>query len=703
MTGPFAGTPMNPFEDDVVREPREVTFSVKGLNDAPRDRVLMEFASLDAGELPRSKPVRAKKAQLVVSPDRGYGKSHLLGRLFTALGRRATKVYLRPFQDPYKAWQSILLLTVQELNRPEDEMADAPSQLKSLAIGTLAHIVADFAEDGVPGYPDVKQAVPFLRQLASYTLSASDTPRWIAWLSGLYSDSGRINRLSSLLSRRHIDLQGREKAWLKILAACAFDDPHSESRSAALKWLRAEPLEPEEAARLRLGQADNDGNSDSSPQEINALSFRRLQGICQLASYYRPFVFCFDQTEFYASDPLLIKTLGNCFDQFYVDLTNHLTVVTANQANWMTDILPHMAAPQQQRLSSEIRLEGINIRGARELIMERLNECAVGPNDVARFFADDWLGQVFSALPELGVRAVLVRAGERFQTLAHPGTRLPPRPTLDDLFHLELNGIKSKKALQAYNQDCLMWFAKDVGQAIEGVDVGRTSGRRYFSFAWNWPDRCVYFAFEGGDHWRRWKAIADEAIAMAQARAERRFLAYVFRTPDLTRVPRPSWAVAKKTLDQATGQGFRIVELTINQVCELHAARELYSNALQGNIAYSGPETLVWLQKRFAAFLADIAFAGLPVEIRRVDAGGPAAVEPANERTAASPTELDSHSLHRVLDVVREQRIVDISVVLSKLGSETLRDPLLRSVEAHPNLRAHPGPRTIFLQWRITA
>jgi hypothetical protein len=32
----------------------------------------MEFASLDAGELPRSKPVRAKKAQLVVSPDRGY-------------------------------------------------------------------------------------------------------------------------------------------------------------------------------------------------------------------------------------------------------------------------------------------------------------------------------------------------------------------------------------------------------------------------------------------------------------------------------------------------------------------------------------------------------------------------------------------------------------------------------------------------------
>jgi hypothetical protein len=654
--------------------------------------------------LPRSRPVRTKKAQLVVSPDRGYGKSHLLGRLFTALGRRATKVYLRPFQDPYKPWHSILLLTVQELNRPEDEMAGAPSQLKSLAIGTLAHIVADFAEDGVPGYPDVRHAVPFLRQLASYTLSASDAPRWTSWLSGLYSDSAPINRLSSLLSRRHIDLQGREQGWLKILAACAFDDPHSESRSAALKWLRAEPLEPEEAALLRLGQADNDGNSDSSPQEINALGFSRLQGLCHLASYYRPFVFCFDQTEFYASDSALIKALGNCIDQFHAELRNHLTVITANQLNWVNDIQPHLLLPHRDRLSPEIRLEGINIRGARELITERLNECAVGPNDIERFFANDWLGQVFSSLPELGVRALLMRAGDRFQTLAHPSTPPVSRSPLDDLFHLELNGIRSKKALQAYNQDCLMWFAKDVGQAIEGVCVGRTSGRRYFSFEWNWPDRCVYFAFEGGDHWRRWKAIADEAIAMAQACGERRFLAYVFRTPDLTRVPRPSWAAAKPTLDKANGQGLRIVELTIDQVCELHAARELYSNALQGNIAYSGSETLAWLQKRFAPFLADIAFAGLPAEIRRVDAGGPAVVEPANDqRTVAVPLELDSRSLQLVLNVVREQRIVDISVVLNKLGSETLRDPLLRSVEAHPNLRAHPGPRTIFLQWRITA
>jgi hypothetical protein len=705
MTRSYADMQVNPFEDNVVREPREVSFSVTGLNDAPLNQLLNKFYALDAGAAPRSRPAQAAKAQLVISPDRGYGKSHLLGRLFTTLGRRATKVYLRPFQDPYKAWHSILMLTIQQLNRADDETEGVPSQLKALAIGTLAHVIADFAEDGIPNHPDVKQAVPFLRQLGNNALPEAEAHRWIAWVGGLFTDSGPISRLSGRLTRRHIDLHGREKAWLKVLAACALDDPSSASRSAALKWLRAEPLEAQEIDLLHLEQADNEGRGDSAPQEINDLSFRRLQALCQLASYYRPFLFCFDQTEFYASDPALIRTLGNCIDQLYVDLPNHLTVVTANQENWVTDILPHMAPPQQQRLSSEIRLEGIRVDGARELIAERLTACEMGADQIASFFADDWLQQVFTPIPELGVRALLERAAERFRSLARPSVPPALKPTLDELFQSEVNSVRSKKALQAYNQDCLMWFAKDIGQAIKGVSAQRTTGGRYFSFEWRWPDRLVCFAFEGGDHWKRWQSIADEGLRMAGARENRTFLAYVFRTPDLAKVPRPSWAAAKATLAKAGAQGFRIVDLTLEQVCELHAARELYSDALQGNIAYSGAEALAWLQRRFAAFLKDIAFPPPTAEAQKEYPARKAEPEPSTERKEppAHQAELDPQRLRHVLDIVREQRIVDISAVLSKLGSQDLRDPLLRSVEAHPNLRAHPGPRTIFLQWRITA
>ena len=705
MTLSYASMQVDPFEDDVVREPREVSFSVKGLNDAPLNALVGKFSALDAGAPPRSRPAQAAKAQLVVSPDRGYGKSHLLGRLFTKLGRRATKVYLRPFQDPYKAWHSILLLTLQELERPDDEKAGAPSQLETLAVGTLAHVVADFAEDGIPDRPEAPQAVAFLRKLGGdSSLPEAETRRWIKWLGRLIADSGAIGRLALRLRRRGIDLRGREKAWLKVLAAHALDEPYGESRSAAVKWLRAEPLEPEEVALLRLEAADNEGRGDSSAQEINELSFRRLQGLCLLASYYRPFVFCFDQTEFYASDLALVKTLGNCIDQLYVDLRNHLTVITANQANWLMEVLPHVALPHRDRIDPELRLEGIRIDGARELIVQRLKEYDLGGDDIARFFADGWLEQVFNPLPELGVRALLMRAAKRFRMLAEPGKPSPPPQTLNDLFQLQVNDVRSKKALLVYSQDALMWFVKDIAQAQDGVSVTRTRGRKYFSVEWAWPDRTIYFAFERGDNSQRWRGIANEALAMASTRGARTFLAYVFRTPDLPKVPRPTWAAVRPIIDAARVRGFHIIELTLDQVCELHAARELYSNALQGNIAYSGAETLAWLQTHFALFLKNLAFRQLPAEGKSEDSDKKTTTVPANDERKPSvhPIELDAKRLRLVLHMVREQRIIDISAVLGRLGSEDLRDSLLRSVEAHPNLKAHPGPKTIFLQWRIT-
>ncbi|RAI39835.1 hypothetical protein [Rhodoplanes roseus] len=734
MTKTFAEIAVNPFEDDVVREPREVSFSVKGLNDAPLSRLHREFSALDGGPPPR-KPASPKKAQLVVSPDRGYGKSHLLGRLFARLGRRATKVYLRPFQDPYKAWHSILLLTIQELEQPDEARRNAPRQIESLAIGTLAHVAADFIAD-LPGYKDADGAAAFLRKLgAEASLPDDKTRPWFEWLSGRILDPRDIGKLTARLHLRGIDLDGREQAWLIILAAIALDERHGEGRRTALKWLRAEPLEADEIEFLGLSAADNEGRGDANAQEINDLSFRRLQGLCLLASYYRPFLFCFDQTEFYASDPALIRTLGNCVDQLYVDLRNHLTVVTANQENWVSEILPRFAKPQQERLSPEIKLEGIRIDGARELILARLKEHDLGDEAIERFFADDWLETVFDPLPELGVRAMLMRAADRVRALADPEQTKAPPPPLDDLFRVQMNDVRSKQALLAYSPDALMWFVKDVGRGQPGVTVSRPAHRRYVTVEWAWPHRSVFFAFEGGDHWHRWGSIAKEAQDLALAIPGRTVLTYVFRTPDLPKVPRPSWTSVNRMIEAAEQTGFAIVELTLDQVCALHAARELYSNALQGNIPYTGSETLAWLQARFAPELKELAErppappkpdpGGTQTGGARHDAAGHRATGPHAERSApgrstgTTPVQpaaaanghdgapalaqaLDPARLRIVLDTVREQRIVDITAVLGRLGREDLRDPLLRSVEAHPNLKAHPGPRTIFLQWRIT-
>jgi hypothetical protein len=176
-------------------------------------------------------------------------------------------------------------------------------------------------------------------------------------------------------------------------------------------------------------------------------------------------------------------------------------------------------------------------------------------------------------------------------------------------------------------------------------------------------------------------------------------LTYVFRTPDLTKVPRKSWTVIGKNIEEAVQKGFHIYTLSIDQVCELHAAREMYSNALQGNIAFSGPETLSWLQKHFDPLLKELSFRSSRPEAVHAGSDVKASV---NKPDDDHSDQLDEANLNAVVATVRQLKLVDIKVVLSRLGNPELRDPLLRSVEVHPNLKAHPFPQTTFLQWRIT-
>jgi hypothetical protein len=113
---------------------------------------------------------------------------------------------------------------------------------------------------------------------------------------------------------------------------------------------------------------------------------------------------------------------------------------------------------------------------------------------------------------EIGVRDLLIAAAERFRALAKPSTKPRPRTSLADLFAIEVNKIRTNKALHQYNQDCLMWFA--LAKGYESVAVHKTGGR-YFTVQWAWPGRSIHFAFEGGDHNARWRAMAREAIALA--------------------------------------------------------------------------------------------------------------------------------------------------------------------------------------------
>ena len=93
-----------------------------------------------------------------------------------------------------------------------------------------------------------------------------------------------------------------------------------------------------------------------------------------------------------------------------------------------------------------------------------------------------------------------------------------------------------------------------------------------------------------GGPWRRkrsnWPRVAESARSC-------------FARPTSSLSPGHDGLAARQTIDQACQQGLRIERLSLDEVCELHAARELYSNALQGNVDFAPAEVLAWLKVRF--------------------------------------------------------------------------------------------------------
>jgi hypothetical protein len=119
---------------------------------------------------------------------------------------------------------------------------------------------------------------------------------------------------------------------------------------------------------------------------------------------------------------------------------------------------------------------------------------------------------------------------------------------------------------------------------------------------------------------------------------------------------------------------------------------------------------LAWLKARFRPWFekylspTDRPTVELPPEPPRPPKprrGKSPTSDPPKPETPPAPARLSEIQLRRVVDHMRERLLDDINEVLKALGSLSLREALLVEVEKHPNLKAHPGPQTIYLQWRI--
>jgi hypothetical protein len=225
---------LNPFESSVVRDPKECGGSAPSLNKQVVERVVKRFRLLTSDNLPKG--MRRPAAQLVLSPSAGFGKSHLIGRLYRELGNAATIVHQTPFQAPSLVWQTVLNNTINELcSVDESEPAASRWKIELFANSMVCRSVAELIRNG--------------------RLKFQRAPEVLSMLEGAkVSLSGeRDDPIGDVVRERFFDvfrpLSGDElfgiretRAWLTSFFHLATVGRHDEAFRASVAWLRYEPL-----------------------------------------------------------------------------------------------------------------------------------------------------------------------------------------------------------------------------------------------------------------------------------------------------------------------------------------------------------------------------------------------------------------------------------------------------------------------------
>ena len=670
------GLSINPFEKDVVHKPRDCPSSVTTLNEDVLSGLVAAFDSVNA-----NRTFVGNKAELVLSVGRGYGKSHLIGRLFKALDQRATQIFLTPFQTVSLCWQSILLHLVNELDYPDssDETkwtVDEPRQLDALAEGVLKNLIANAMDQGFVKVVQGGLQAENLRQSSAILIGKGPDPR-STWLRDHF-----LEELLPLCQQQLFQLHLTSAGWLKVLFHYLTSSPGSEIRQGCLAWLRYETLDDAVLQSIGIGPGDN---PRSEPVDVvNNGCWLRIHDLCRLARYFRPFLFCFDQTEDYATDLELLRQFGRVVVRMVNEVPNHLTVVTANQAIWDKKISPEIDDAHRDRFSVPKQLRGLALREAEELIRLRLAPFAAAKELVDRFAESEWLTAQFSVGKTLPVREFLQKCRDRWAG-AETVTAIP---ALEQVFEEYLSDFRINRRWRNFDPDVFRWLVK--GPLAADPAIVCTENKKESPFVelhWSVPDRAeILFGFVRELHHTQWRKIAAVADAWRAKHPGKVAKIIYFRSQELDPVPKPSWTKTGPAIHAALGSGLLV--LSKEESAELNAARDLYLEAVSGNVSgYSGEDVFRFLQKRLAPWRERIlqSLSSAPHQ------------EPENKTPGEAPDQL---FLQKLRMLVQQEKFLSLRDALEKLSAGSSEDLVLQACEMIPQIQKIAHPNMVVLVWQ---
>ncbi|MBF0337744.1 MAG: hypothetical protein HQL05_07915 [Nitrospirae bacterium] len=676
---------INPFDNDIVSRPRPTPESVSLNDDILNELILKLETSKNTSAV--KQPL---KAQLVLSPTPGYGKSHLIGRLFSKLSRRATLVYLTPFVDSATCWKSILRRTIQELkyNDNLDLKFESYTQLEAFAHGILVNLIESGINSGKIRTTTKKAILDFLHNKNILEFRAAKK-----MLTFVQKNIDGLEKIFiNELKKNGIVLNAiSASSWFRVLFTYAYLPADNNLTDACLAWLSGEGIDIEEAQRLGIRKGDIP-NSDMSSGERNALSKERILDLCMLATFYRPFVFCFDQTENYIvdKDKDLINALGSVIQVLADECYNQMTMITANQHPWGI-IREHLRSAYQNRIET-LELKGINKQQASELIAMRFRVEGLNDSDKERFIGDGkWLTDIFQQTPEVGARSFIHECKDRFEDIF---VEPPPKVTIEVLYKAVIETRKSQPKLLVFDDGILNWLVCKAARGISGLAIDKLKDDRgYFTVLWKLNGRLIYFGFEDGSNVARWQAIAKRAQMLYQKNRNTKVV--MIRTHELSPIPGPGWLRIGPLIEAAKRECLHILHLQHPNkdpmIIELYAAYGLYSEAIAGDIAFTPDEMLddAFVRKTLQRFW-DIVLA--PIEV---------APPPTPQPKPESGKPLSEDGLEgQIRDIVEKARFMHLDELVSKLPPGPSRERCLEVCRQIPQITVTNNPNMVLLRWQ---